>query len=348
MKNYSIHNVNKVFLMLGPACNFKCRYCLQTGVCAPPKEPTEEVYQYLERLVKIRPSYQNPLAITFWGGEPLVYIDVIRKVIARLGNKLSYGLVTNGALLTPELVDYFNLNDVTVTLSNDGAETAKTRNVNMLDDDAFCEIFCRLNKRHVESVTSPYNYDYAKLFDYIEEKLPGTTVTVDLLNITWDMPADIYDIPLEEYEHKLRYLAGQALADMINLKDTSAAKLFAPPVNTVINPPNDRELRCGNFFHHMNIDCDGNVYACHNCGDKIGHINEERIIMAERMRKYIKQHTSDDCKDCPVYPICFGGCPLETWPGKEISCEINRVFYGVCMDLANAYLNSFESVDWEV
>ncbi|MDD5065313.1 MAG: radical SAM peptide maturase, partial [Phycisphaerae bacterium] len=72
-----------------------------------------------------RTSYERPIDITFYGGEPLLNMDLIVRVVD-LGRKLSskhlpvtYTVITNGTLLN-KYIDYFVTNNFNIVISLDG------------------------------------------------------------------------------------------------------------------------------------------------------------------------------------------------------------------------------------
>ena len=76
--------LKKIYLMLGPACNLKCRHCYETDQPQPrlKKQIHPDVWTYLDR---IRVGRTQPMKLTFWGGEPLLYWPLIREVVERFG-----------------------------------------------------------------------------------------------------------------------------------------------------------------------------------------------------------------------------------------------------------------------
>lgn len=115
-------------------CNFACDYCLQGDhgdhnlfAHKMSLEKAAEVAGWLrERLSTVRPSR---LALTFFGGEPLLNLPVIyylaeqgAAAAAAIGARQTINIVTNGLLLSTDVVDRllpFGLSGVKVTLDGD-------------------------------------------------------------------------------------------------------------------------------------------------------------------------------------------------------------------------------------
>jgi len=123
-----------VTLLTTLQCNFACDYCFQ-GDHGDYNERAEKMSPetaaraaaWIEReLDRVRPER---LVLTFFGGEPLLNLPVMYALAERAwtatrerGIDLFVNIITNGLLLTPEVVDRmlpFGLNGVKITLDGD-------------------------------------------------------------------------------------------------------------------------------------------------------------------------------------------------------------------------------------
>jgi len=88
-------------------CNLACTYCYEGGVKGRhymSSEPADILINYIERH---HLSKGKDICLDFYGGEPLLSFEQIKSISKRLkasakkkGLKCSFGLVTNGTLLT--------------------------------------------------------------------------------------------------------------------------------------------------------------------------------------------------------------------------------------------------------
>jgi uncharacterized protein len=114
------------------ACNMECVYCFEQGVdscLSMKKEISIKTCNWL--IKKIDEARPRELTITFFGGEPLMNQNALKYISKTLyhesmkrGVILNIEIITNGLLLTLELVDYlipFGLRWVKVTLDGDEA-----------------------------------------------------------------------------------------------------------------------------------------------------------------------------------------------------------------------------------
>ena len=115
-------------------CNFACDYCLQGDhgdynktAAKMSMETAARVADWTER--RLDAVGPENLSLTFFGGEPLLNMPVIYYLAERLwdacqarGVRMHISIITNGLLLTPEIVDRlkpFGLNGVKITLDGD-------------------------------------------------------------------------------------------------------------------------------------------------------------------------------------------------------------------------------------
>ena len=124
----------RVTILTTLQCNFACDYCIQGDHGDYNKtagkmtlEEAERVAQWVDaRMDAIRPS---SFVLTFFGGEPLLNLPVMYRLAERLwassqarGVTMQISVITNGLLLTPEVVDRllpYGLRGVKITLDGD-------------------------------------------------------------------------------------------------------------------------------------------------------------------------------------------------------------------------------------
>lgn len=122
--------IKRLALVLTSDCNLRCKYCYAD--CG--------IYSFVTRTVMKNDSLQSILdyfltsfknveTIQFFGGEPSLCVKQIEFSVNYINNyckknpsyiKPRYGIVTNGYALSNQLLDIFEQNDFTVTLSLDG------------------------------------------------------------------------------------------------------------------------------------------------------------------------------------------------------------------------------------
>ncbi|MGN1326575.1 MAG: hypothetical protein ACI4VQ_00590 [Clostridia bacterium] len=63
------------------------------------------------------------MSVNFFGGEPLLCFDsLIKPLVEKYKDIVSFGITTNGVLLDEDIVDFFYENNIQLLLSFDGIE----------------------------------------------------------------------------------------------------------------------------------------------------------------------------------------------------------------------------------
>lgn len=115
-------------------CNMKCEYCSLGDLYTFSKRKkksidTKKSLKFLRYIFDLKPR-NTPLSISFFGGEPLLNFEFIKKIIeeVRLLNadknfKLTFNMTTN-AYFVNEYIDFLSDNEIYLLISLDGDEYA--------------------------------------------------------------------------------------------------------------------------------------------------------------------------------------------------------------------------------
>lgn len=106
---------NKIcVLKMGGECNMSCKHCHSRKI---KYKFNPDIIPYLRDNGFFR--------ITFSGGEPLIYFDLMKRVATELGKDFQYKFVTNASLLTEDKIDFLNEYNFAVYASYDGENGAR-------------------------------------------------------------------------------------------------------------------------------------------------------------------------------------------------------------------------------
>ena len=110
-------------------CNLRCRYCFaDEGAYHAEREfmSLDTAKAAIDFLLK-NSGQRKVLEVDFFGGEPLMCLDTIKKVVAyakeeaaKRGKKFLFTTTTNALLLDDDAIDFFNKEMENVVLSLDG------------------------------------------------------------------------------------------------------------------------------------------------------------------------------------------------------------------------------------
>jgi uncharacterized protein len=133
---YSVRNLSHIIFEITQDCNLRCKYCSyndnyfyerKISNLSMSDDIAQKGLEYIFNLVKDRRQTEKRFAIGFYGGEPLLEIGKMKKIVGNAKKlfrdfKLSFNLTTNGTILNNEIIDFFIANDFALVISLDGPE----------------------------------------------------------------------------------------------------------------------------------------------------------------------------------------------------------------------------------
>ena len=156
--------MKQLTLQVTQQCNLRCKYCVYSGIYKGNRTHSNQrmsittalkaIDFFLERNVEI-----SDAVIGFYGGEPLLEIDLIKKCIeyarSRVeGRRILFNMTSNGTLLTDSIVDYLVDNDIMLSISLDGSKAEHDLNRRFPDGSGSFDIIIsnitRVRERYPE------------------------------------------------------------------------------------------------------------------------------------------------------------------------------------------------------
>jgi len=149
---YHLNNkVKMITLQVTRQCNLRCKYCVYSGSYDNRgHESTKMSFETAKKGIDflIENSKDNErIFLAFYGGEPLIEFDLIKKCIEYYeekgeGKEIHVTLTTNATLITEEIISYFEKHDVNILISLDGPSEVHNKN----------RVFCNEDKGTFEKV----------------------------------------------------------------------------------------------------------------------------------------------------------------------------------------------------
>jgi len=332
-------------------CNFACDYCIQGDHGEYNKHAAKMSMETAERLVewtKTRLDAVKPksLAVTFFGGEPLLNLPVTYYLAEQFWNacqergvRVIVNVITNGLLLTPEVVDRlapYGLNGVKITLDGDRDTHNRMRplrggqgtfdkilnNIRRVADRCKISIGGNFDESSVDS--------YPALLDFLREqdfadKLVKVAFKPIIREPKPQQPKGF--IPLTAISGEGKPLNGACMTGagtattagcdnchfldekMAYLREETTKRGFSTVDGVHMGPCEIHKQ------HAHTISPDGSLYACPgfaaNATESTGHIDGRVEGWRNRAAERFKQITAwKDCDDCAFIPVCAGGCSV--------------------------------------
>ena len=119
------HDLYQIDILTNYTCNFKCIYCYSAAGRSNQQVSFENIKAVIDYLFCSCKKQTNPYIINFsGGGEPLMSFDIIRRAVdyieqvnAGKGYRYDIGIVTNGSLITPEIIDFLQDKKINMAVS---------------------------------------------------------------------------------------------------------------------------------------------------------------------------------------------------------------------------------------
>ncbi len=324
-------------------CNFACEYCFQgdrgdasrfAQTMSP--EVASKVTGWIERqLESVRPER---LVITFMGGEPLLNLSVLEQLAReggeaarRRGIEFTFSVITNGLLLTPEIVERLlplGLRGVKVTLDGDRETHDRARPLRG-GQGTFDRILANVaSVADAVPVSIGGNFDVAtadrfpRLLDFLRaQPFADKLVRVAFKPIVNHRGAPEGAIALATIDTP-RASCGSAAADrgtscdsyhvtdghLARLRVETAKRGFFTNDGVHMGP-------CEIYRRHAHtIGPDGALYVCPGFTGEpeqaIGFVDREPASTQRRSAERFTRLTprKPECGTCPFIPVCGGGC----------------------------------------
>jgi uncharacterized protein len=339
-------------------CNFACDYCIQGDhgdynkhAAKMTLETAGRVAEWSEgRLDALQPE---SFVLTFFGGEPLLNLPVVYYLAERMwhacqarGVRMLINVITNGLLLTPDVVDRLNpfgLNGVKITLDGDRETHNRMRplrggqgtfdkildNVRKVADKTRISVGGNFDEESVES--------YPALLDFLRDQpFADKLAKVSFKPVIREKRADVVKtpnggtkfIPLTTVSSDKPLNGtcmtsaggGTSICDSCNfldekmafLRDETKTRGF-PTVDGVHMGPCEIHKR-----HAHTIGPDGSLYACPGfagaANQATGHIEgRSEPWHSGAAARFEALSAWQHCNDCAFIPVCAGGCSVAAY-----------------------------------
>lgn len=131
LKHLAENCMSQLILQVTQQCNLRCHYCAYSGNYFNREHSSQRMnFETAQKAIDFyfsRTRESDDLAISFYGGEPLLEFPLIEKCVAYCikcsGDKaINFNMTTNGTLLTEEVTSFLINHKFLLTISLDGAK----------------------------------------------------------------------------------------------------------------------------------------------------------------------------------------------------------------------------------
>ena len=343
--------VKSLCLHIAHDCNLRCGYCFagtgdfghHRGMMS--KEVAERAIEFIiENGGKRRQS-----EIDFFGGEPLMNMDTVKHAVAyarkreqETGKVFKLTLTTNGVLLTDEIIEYLNENNISLVLSLDGRKEVHD---NMRPFANGMGSYDKVLQNVSKAIRSRNDQNYylrgtftARNLDFAADVLSMADAGFSQLSVE-PVVAKEGDYAITEEHLPALFAEYEKLAE-IYLERKLAGKGFDFfHFNMDINngPCVAKRLSgCGAGHEYFAVTPEGDLYPCHQFVGReeflLGNVFEG-VKNQELPETFRQTHVmnKEECRECWARFYCSGGCHANAHQFNgtiekpyEVGCELQK------------------------
>ncbi|MBN1315675.1 MAG: radical SAM protein [Anaerolineales bacterium] len=326
----------KVVIAITGRCNLKCRYCFYADEMRALEDLSTDRWLYffkeLGRLAVHR--------VTLTGGEVFSRPDLFELIDGIIDNRMRYSLLTNGTLITPNILDQFRhgkrllrMDLVQVSLDGSRAEIHNLsrpdsfdrtlRGLQLLIEAGFpVMVRVTINRYNVDDLPEIARLllEELDLDEFsINEAFPMGSAKCDgeglmLTRHDRQKAMDILMALDRKYEGRIDAQAGP----LVMAKELADIQRLMAKGETS-KPGRGYLSACGGVFSKLDVQHDGTIVPCQLLPEltmgKIVEVNFQDVwlhhpeINRVRKRSLIPIRSLESCKDCPYAGFCTAGCP---------------------------------------
>ncbi|QJE96941.1 radical SAM/SPASM domain-containing protein [Luteolibacter luteus] len=332
------HKPRRIQLLMAQGCNLGCRYCYAWRNGSNQKE-TLMGFDVAKRSVDflVERSGQRPnLQVTFFGGEPLLNKEVLFQVVdycraleTTTDKRFVFEIITNGTLLTQELVEYLVREKFLLMISMDGWKEMHNYNRPSLDGtdqhEHILAIAQYANRRYEEAglgrvkvranLTKQYHDGPAVTKYLLDQGFSHIGVaSIEPLPTGIRAPGAMTDAQIDEAAAGYRERANEALE--VLERGGTPTRLQWRSISPYLEPPKPASVRgitCGAGRNTAIVDNKGYIFPCHRyegmenyiIGNVFSGMDYEKTMGYYRK---MNRNAMARCHSCWIRDYCSGGC----------------------------------------
>ena len=338
-KHHARLQKNSYHMIINPTldCNLSCWYCYESHIANSRlnDELVEAICKHIE--FKHKEDSIKFLHLSFFGGEPLLQFELIKKIIEyNEQNKYSYNYIinTNGINVNDSLIDLCKQKNILLNISLDG--TLKSNSKNRFVEETFNLVENNIKAVKNKGIEFIINYVITpNNIEYINESLKYF-IKNGFMDICFMINYDAFwtkkDIKL------IKEQLEKSIPIMLKVIDGDFIKIY--PIYNKINCiiEEKRETKCNFGKDSIAVSCDGKKYPC------ISFIYDNNYEIIHEDQIFTNICDIEKCKDCEYKDICNNNCMCRfCYHNKksevDVNCECEKIFIEIARKIVNKILN---------
>ena len=327
--------LSSLVLNVTTGCNLSCTYCYKEDLASPAaaRRLSSDAARAAVDLLLKESGGRPRVNISFFGGEPLSNMGLIRDVVAyaeertqAAGRSVDFSLTTNATLLDDDLIAWLDAHRFGLSVSMDGPEAVHDRNRRTLGGQGTYRVVADKVRRLLEvyrsrpvgarvTVTSGAT-DVLAIHHHLKNEMGFAEVGI--APVTAGLPAGFH---LDEAETATVFdgmltLAGRYRDAALEGRDIGFSNM-TQLINS-LHQGDSKLVPCGAGHSLLAVDTEGGLQLCHRFtgsslgtfGDVAGGIDRRRV--ADFLGQAATRAEAA-CAGCPARHLCAGGCYHESY-----------------------------------
>ena len=362
-------DISVLKIQLGLGCNYSCDYCSQKFVERGDSTSPKDIDNFMAKLETLNLTEAKGLKVEFWGGEPLVYWKTLKPLAEAIREKFKdwktppyFSMITNGSILTDDIIAWLMKMDFSVSISHDGPGQA-VRGPDPFDDPVarkrildFYRTMRRENRGiSFNSMLSAKNKSRKEISDWFRDLTGDQTISLGEGSIVDAYDEDGITNSLITKQDHFEFRR-QAFSDIFTTNGDIAFKMQLNKINQftsdVLSQKHASTLpqKCGMDQEDvLAVDLKGNVITCQNVSAvEISKNGEAHLSGNLDSYEDVSISTSthwanrEECPTCPVLHLCKGACMFLDNKFWKISCanaySDNVAMFALSMEKMTGYI----------
>ena len=319
-----------MYLNVSTFCNLACKYCFIESSSISSQKYTKMSFETAKIavdkfLAELEKNKIKESQIIFYGGEPLTNFEVVKDTINYIQNEknsdITLTIITNGTLLTREIIQFLMDKHIGIGISIDGPKfiNDKNRVFKSGNDSVYDKAMDAI--KLLNEMNSSYCVSATVTPDVVEneDEVLNWLIENKIKNVFWNLYH--YSNKTNDWEKHYNKMSDFILKSYKILKENDIGEEKVKEQIEMFLNQNFKFHSCGAVgLNQLTVKPNGDVCICQ--GDSrsykniVGNIVKDEIIDILNNPindDWLKMYTIDkkECKYCPALSVCGGGCPLQ-------------------------------------
>lgn len=354
-------------LVVSNECNLACRYCY--AHCGTYNRSIKKMDMKIATLAidNMFSIYSCIDTIVFFGGEPLLQVDLIENVCEYLqtnytGKYSKIGIMSNLYELTDKAIDVIKRYNISVVTSLDGDEYHNAHRITKDGKNSFQQVSNNIHRLYDEAkqplaievtMTNLHNeIDWCAddVTNYLAQEFPISNFTVNTMTS--------FDPNMKTME----YVSKEPPVDIAVKKfiNSGVCEMRINDLVSVITGNMCGDTLCDAGKGQLSVFPNGDIFPCHIysldkeqrfCLGNVANFNEELFISKQKeVIAFNSKKSYDKCKECTAYNLCkscMGMCLATSLslPHDDAYCDFYRDYFDELIEIYIEFLESPAKMD---